>query len=247
MVTRRRSALITGAGQNIGRAIALRLARDGFDVAINGRKNRSICDETASLCRELGVEADVIMGDVGVRGDADSVADRAIARFGCIDALIHNAAIRPEGSFLEISDAEWDEVMAVNYGAAVWLSRKCLPGMVARGWGRIVTFAGMNAINGYNGRAHVSASKHAAWGLTKALAKEFGPKGVTVNIISPGPTRSEHEDAAMTAHVKSQVSRIPIGRLGEPDEIAAVVSLMCGPDGGFLNGQLVQVNGGTQT
>ncbi|MEM9028460.1 MAG: SDR family oxidoreductase [Pseudomonadota bacterium] len=243
----RRTALVTGAGQNIGRAVAVGLAADGFDVIINGRKNRSICDETAEMCIAAGARAEIAMGDVGTRDGAVAVADAAISTFGQVDVLVHNAAIRPETPFLDMDDAEWDEVLGVNFLASYWLTRRCLPGMVAAGWGRLINFAGMNAINGYNGRAHVSASKHAAWGLTKALAKEFGPKGITANIISPGPTRSEHEDPAMTAHVKSQVSRIPMGRLGEPDEIAALVSLLSSDRGGFINGQLLQVNGGTQT
>jgi len=247
MAQGRKTALVTGAGQNIGRAVAVWLAKDGFNIAVNGRKNSDICEETAAACRAHGVEARVVMGDVGTRDGADAVADAAISAFGQVDSLVHNAAIRPESRFLEMSDDEWDEVMAVNFLASYWLSRKCLPAMAAAGWGRVINFAGMNAINGYNGRAHVSASKHAAWGLTKALAKEFGPQGVTVNIISPGPTRSEHEDRAMTEHVKSQVSRIPVGRLGEPDEIGAMCSLLCSDQGGFINGQLLQVNGGTQT
>jgi len=134
-----------------------------------------------------------------------------------------------------------------NLNGAFWLSRLCLPGMIKAGWGRIVTFAGMNAMHGYNGRAHVSVSKHGNWGLTKALAKEFGPKGITTNIVSPGPIRSDHDDPAMTAHIKAQASSIPVGRLGEPDEIAATVSLLASDKGAFINGQMIQVNGGTQT
>jgi len=242
-----KAALVTGAGQNIGRAVAVGLAADGYTVFVNGRANRGICDETAELCRAHGVAAHVLMGDVSTKAGADAVADQALDGAGRVDVLVHNAAIRPESPFLEMSDDEWDEVIGANFLASFWLARKCMPGMVDAGWGRVINFAGMNAIQGYNGRAHVSASKHGAWGLTKSLAKEFGPKGITVNIISPGPTRSEHADAAMTEHVKSQVGRIPTGRLGEPDEIAALVSLLVSDKGGFINGQLLQVNGGTQT
>lgn len=242
-----KTALVTGAGQNIGRAVAIGLAVDGFNVVVNGRKNREICDETAKACAEKGVEALVVMGDVGTRDGSYAVADAALQKFGRVDVLVHNAAIRPHKPFLEISDEEWDSVMGTNFSASIWLSRRCLPKMIDAGWGRIINFAGMNAINGYDGRSHVSASKHAAWGLTKAMAREYGPKGITTNIISPGPTRSEHEDKEMTAHVQAQVSRIPVGRLGEPDEIAALVSLLASDKGGFINGQMLQVNGGTQT
>jgi 3-oxoacyl-[acyl-carrier protein] reductase len=241
-----RAALITGAGQNIGRAIALALAADGFAVAINGRRKRETCDAVAKEVEAMGGKAIVVMGDIGQKADADRIASETISAFGGVDVLVTNAAIRPSTPTLEMDEAEWHEVLNVNFNSTFWLARACLPGMVAKGWGRIVNFAGMNAINGYNGRAHVSASKHAAWGLTKALAKEFGPKGVTVNIISPGPIRSEHDDPAMTAHINEQLAKIPVGRLGDPTEIAAVVSLLASEKGAFINGDMLQVNGGTQ-
>ena len=122
-----------------------------------------------------------------------------------------------------------------------------LPGMLAKGWGRIINFAGMNAIHGYNGRAHVSASKHAAWGLTKALAKEFGAKGITTNIVSPGPIMGEAQDAAQAAHIKPMAARVPVGRLGTPDEVACVVALLASDAGAYINGQMIQVNGGAET
>ena len=243
----RRTALVTGSGQNIGRAIALALAADGFNIVVNGLNKRVPCEETAEAARAHGVEAIVVMGDVGTSEGCAQVAGTGISRFGAIDVLVHNAAIRPSSPFLEIDEAEWRRVLDVNLMGAFWLARVCLPGMVKAGWGRIINFAGMNAIQGYNGRAHVSVSKHGCWGLTKALAKEFGPTGITVNIVSPGPIRSEHDDPAMTAHIKAQASRIPTGRLGEPDEVAAAVSLLASDKGAFINGQMIQVNGGTQT
>ncbi len=242
-----RTALVTGSGQNIGRAIALALAADGFNIVVNGLNKRVPCEETAEAARAHDVEAIVAMGDVGTSEGCAQVAGTGISRFGAIDVLVHNAAIRPSSPFLEIDETEWRRVLDVNLNGAFWLARVCLPGMVKAGWGRIINFAGMNAIQGYDGRAHVSVSKHGCWGLTKALAKEFGPRGITVNIVSPGPIRSEHDDPAMTAHIKAQASRIPTGRLGEPDEVAAAVSLLASDKGAFINGQMIQVNGGTQT
>jgi len=119
--------------------------------------------------------------------------------------------------------------------------------MLELGWGRVILFAGMNAIHGYNGRAHVSASKHANWGLVKSLGKEFGPHGITANLISPGPIASEHADPAMTQHIKAQEGRIPVGRLGTPEEVAAAVTLLAADKGAFINGQMIQVNGGAET
>ena len=247
MADKRKTALITGAGQNIGRACALALADAGFNVVINGRRKQEPCEAVAKEVQARGGDALVVMGDVGSGPACAALADAAIKKFGRVDVLLHNAAIRPEKPFLEMDEAEWHEVINVNMNASFWLARACLPGMVQARWGRIINFAGMNAMHGYNGRAHVSTSKHGNWGLTKALAKEFGPKGITVNIISPGPIKSEHDDPAMTKHINEQASKIPVGRLGEPSEIAAVVSMLVSDGGAFINGQMLQVNGGTQT
>lgn len=247
MSERRRTALVTGAGQNIGRAIALRLAADGFNLVVNGLNKRAACEAVAEAARAEGVEAEVAMGDAGTAEGAAEMARIGISRFGAIEVMVHNAAIRPAAPFLEMDEADWRRVLDVNLMGAFWLARLCLPGMLKAGWGRVVTFAGMNAIHGYAGRAHVSVSKHGAWGLAKALAKEFGGQGITANCVSPGPIRSDHDDPAMTAHIQGQVGKIPAGRLGEPEEVAAAVSLLASERGAFINGQLIQVNGGTQT
>lgn len=247
MSDQRKTALITGAGQNIGRACALALADAGFNVVINGRRKQEPCEAVAKACQAKDVEALVVMGDVGSGPACQALAEAGISKFGRIDVLVHNAAIRPEKPFLEMAEAEWHEVLNVNMNASYWLARACLPGMVEAGWGRVILFAGMNAINGYNGRAHVSTSKHGNWGLAKSLAKEFGPKGITANIVSPGPIKSEHDDPAMTRHINEQASKIPTGRLGEPPEVAAVVAMLVSDGGAFVNGQMLQVNGGTQT
>ena len=246
-MTARRTALITGSNKNIGRACALQLAHAGNNIVVNGSKDRQAAENVAREVRAAGVEALVAMGDVGQREDCARMAREAIAKFGTVDILVCNAAIRENGKFLEMSEEAWRYAMAVNFDSAYWLARACLPGMVAKGWGRIVNFAGMNAMHGYNGRAHVSASKHAAWGLTKALAKEFGAKGITVNIVSPGPIMGEDQDKVQAAHIAPMVARVPVGRLGTPDEVAAAVTLLASEQGAFINGQMIQVNGGAET
>ena len=242
-----RTALITGSNKNIGRACALRLAGIGCNIVVNGARDRAAAESVAAEVRQLGPAALVAMGDVGRREDAMRIADAALKEFGTVDILVNNAAIRQDGKFLEISEEDWRYAFAVNFNSAFWLSRKCVPGMAGKGWGRVINFAGMNAIHGYNGRAHVSASKHAAWGLTKALAKEFGPKGITANIVSPGPIMGEAQDPAMAAHIAPMKARVPVGRLGTPDEVAAAVELIASDAGAFINGQMIQVNGGAET
>jgi len=245
--TARKCALITGAGRNIGRAVALGLAEDGFDVVINGSQDRGAAEAVAAEARGHGVQALVAMGDVGLREDCARVAAEALAAFGRVQVLVHNAALRPERPFLEMEPEDWRRVMAVDLEASAWLSQALLPGMMEAGWGRIVNFTGMNAIHGYAGRAPVSVAKHGLWGLTKALAKEFGPKGVTVNAISPGPIAADDDQPGVTTHRHGYVAKVPLGRMGRPAEVATVVRMLVSEGGAYVNGQMLAVNGGAET
>ncbi len=248
MAANGKTALITGGGKNIGRACALGLAEDGFNVVINGSSDKAACDGVAKEAAKFGVKTLVIMGDVGEASECKRIADEAIKAFGAVDALLNNAALRPNKPFLEMSDADWDRVINVDMNAAIWLSRACLPGMVKKGWGRIVNFAGMNAIHGHAGRAPVSVAKHGIWGLSKALAMEFGPKGITTNTISPGPIAPDVEEKNASAEARAAtLARVPLGRFGKPVEVAAAARLLVSEAGAYINGQMIAVNGGGAT
>ncbi|MDX1528149.1 MAG: 3-oxoacyl-ACP reductase family protein [Gammaproteobacteria bacterium] len=240
-------ALVTGAGRNIGRAIVLELARRGYSVVVNGRSDQNAVDTVAEEARALGVEAVAVLADVGDSKAVSELAKGALNTFGKVDVVVNNAAIRPEKPFLELEDDDYHGVLATDLHSAFYTCRAFLPQMVAQGWGRIVNLTGMNAMHGYNGRCPVSVAKHGLWGLTKSLAKEFGPKGITVNAISPGPIRSEHRDASMTRHIESQLEKIPLGRLGEPEDIAALCGFLASDEGGFISGQMIASNGAAQT
>ena len=240
--------MVTGAGRNIGRACVLELASAGFNVVVNGSKDRAACEGVAKEAAASGVDTMVAMADIGDPKECRRIASEAIARFGSVDVLVNNAALRPAKPFLEMQEADWRRVLSVDLDAAVWLAQACLPGMIAKKWGRIVNFTGMNAIHGYAGRAPVSVAKHGAWGLTKALAKEFGPKGITTNAISPGPIAADVEnDAASMHHRQETMAKVPLGRMGTPAEIASVVGLLVADGGAYINGQMIQVNGGGET
>ena len=179
-----KTALITGSGQNIGRGIAHHLAADGFNIIVNGSSNQDAAERVASEIRaKAGIGSD---GRCWRQGSCRTRGKGWVKHFGAIDVLVNNAAIRPHAPFLEINDADWQRVMDVDLNAAVWLSRMVLPKMISKGWGRIISFSGMNAQRGYPGASPVAVAKHAVWGLTKSLAAEFGPLGITANIISPG-------------------------------------------------------------
>ena len=239
----KRTALITGSGRNIGRAIAIELATEGFNIILNGSSDRTACESVAREVESKGADAFIAMGDVGVRDEALSIAENGIKQFGCIDVLINNAAIRPSFDLLKDDEADFQRIMNVNFYAAWWLSRACMPGMTVNGWGRVINFTGMNAQQGYSGKSAVSISKHASWGLIKSIAKEYASNGITANIISPGTIADDAEDAESVRY-QTLTQQNPAGRLGTPIDIAKMVRYLCGEHAGFVNGQLMQVNGG---
>jgi len=235
-----RTALITGSGRNIGRAIAIELAATGCNIILNGSSDGSACESVARKLESTGSEVFIAMGDVGIRSEAMDVAERSIKKFGRIDVLVNNAAIRPSFDLINGNETDFHRIMNVNFHAALWL---VLPGMIENGWGRIINFTGMNAQQGYTGKSAVSISKHAAWGLTKSIAKEYGKNGVTANIISPGTIVDDDMHELNDAQENLQ-QKNPTGRLGEPMDIARMVSYLASEQAGFVNGQLMQVNGG---
>jgi 3-oxoacyl-[acyl-carrier protein] reductase len=238
-----KTAFVSGSGQNIGRAIAVHLATLGCNVVVNGSSDEQAAQETAKLVQDAGGRAMVTMGDVSQSAAVNQMAKAALDQFGTVDILVNNAARRPHKPFLEMSDADWHDVINIAMSGAFYTSRAFLPGMVDKGWGRIINFAGMKAIKGYFEGAPISAAKHGVWGLTKALSTEFASKGITANIISPGQIRAETE----TADDPARAARIPTGFMGQPDDIAAAVGYLAGPSAKFVTGQMIAVNGGETT
>lgn len=242
-----KTALITGSGQNIGRGIAHHLAAAGFNIIVNGSSDQEAAEKVASEVRAKGSTAMVAMGDVGDKAAAEQIVQAGLDQFGAIDVLVNNAAIRPHAPFLDINEADWQRVMNVDLNAAIWLSRMVLPAMIQKGWGRIISFSGMNAQRGYPGASPVAVAKHAVWGLTKSLAAEFGPLGITANIISPGTFPGDDPATADDPKFIKLRNENPVRRLGQSDDIGAMVGYLCSEHGGFVNGQMLQINGGVVT
>ena len=236
-----KTAFVSGSGRNIGRAIVLELAGRGCNVVVNGSSDRAACERTADEARALGAEAQVAMGDVSRAEAVAEIAEGVDGRFGGVDILVNNAAFRPHKPFLELGDEDWHRVIDIDLTASFLTCRAFLPVMVERGWGRIIGMTGMKSIDGYFEGAPISAAKHGLWGLTKALAKEFGPHGVTVNAISPGPIRSDDEPPGEPAE------EIPVGHKGDPADIAGLVGFLASDAGRFVTGQMIAANGGAGT
>ncbi|MFK7893780.1 MAG: SDR family NAD(P)-dependent oxidoreductase [Granulosicoccus sp.] len=239
-----RCALITGSGRNIGRAIARDLAARGYAIVVNGSSDELACQGVVDEITTAGGGAVVAMGDVGDRDQAHAIVEQAIDAFGAVDVLVNNAAIRPDFDLLNGDEAEFQKVMNTNFYSCLWLARACAPNMIKKGWGRIINFSGMNAQQGYIGKSAVSIAKHANWGLTKSIAKEFGRHGITCNIISPGTIVGEVNKPFISRKFASLEQTNPSGRLGTPEDIASAVSYLVSDESGFMNGQMLQVNGG---
>lgn len=235
-------ALVTGGALNIGRAISLSLASAGAAVAVNTRSSREQADGVVAQIRETGGNAETFMADIADAASVKAMADGVIERFGRIDILVLNASIRKEVLFKDMSFEDWRHVMSITLDGSFHCIKACLPSMLKNGGGNIVTLAGDNALMGAVRKVHSSAAKSGIVGLTRALARELAADGIRVNCVSPGQintTRPAHRSVR-----SDPKGKIPLGRWGDADEIAATVRFVCGPGGGFITGQTIHVNGG---
>ncbi|HEY6981411.1 SDR family NAD(P)-dependent oxidoreductase [Reyranella sp.] len=239
-----RVALVTGAGRNIGRAIALALARDGATVLVNGRRDKAAVDAVVDEISRAGGKAVAAMGDVSDRDVPPRLAAEA-EKVGGADILVSNAGLRRQTSFLDMSFEEWREILAVALDGAFLLGRALVPQMVAKGrGGAFVALSGISTHVGTPNRCHVSASKAGLEGLMRALAVELAPHRITCNALSPGAIDTTRGASAGPAPVGRLNRPIPLKRFGTVDEIAAMVRLLVGPEGTFITGQTIHVNGG---
>ena len=234
-------AIVTGAARNIGRAIALSLACGGAKVAVSTRANieqaRGVVDEI----KALGSDAEAFAADLAEPAQIERMVDAVLARFGRIDILVLNAAIREHAPFEKITFEDWRRVLATDLDSAFVFTQACLPALKKSGGGCIITFAGVTALLGLSGRPHVAAAKHGIVGLTKALAQDLSEFGVRVNCISPGQIDTSR---APGNERPSRITQIPLGRKGTPFEIAGMVRSLCGPAGAYMTGQTLHINGG---
>lgn len=240
-MTEPRTALVTGAGRNIGRSIALRLALDGYGVAVNALRPDSaqaVVDEIVAS----GGRAVAVAGNVGVPEDAERLMADALGELGRIDVLVNNAAVRPHAPFMDITLDDWREVTALILDGAFLTARAVLPGMIERRWGRIINIIGARAQAGDSERAHVVAAKHGLIGLTRALAREFAAHAITVNAVSPGTIQTDRDNDP--ARVAGRMAAAPMGRPGQPAEVAAMVSFLASDAAAYVTGQVIGVNGG---
>ena len=235
-------ALVTGAGRNIGRAIALALARGGAKVAVNVRANLGEGQAVVDAIIALGGEAMLVQADVTQRAEVDAMVQAVVARFGAIDILVNNAAVRHEAPFVELDYADWRAAFDVTVDGAFHCTQAAVDWLCRSRAGAVINIGGMTASTGAVNRAHVVAAKSAIEGLTRALAHELAPHAVTVNCVAPGLIETTRSGAAPAHHAKNQSL---LGRRGQPDEIGALVAWLAGDGARYVTGQTIHANGGT--
>jgi 3-oxoacyl-[acyl-carrier protein] reductase len=237
-------ALVTGAGKNIGRTIAVDLARRGASVVVNGRSDRGSVDAVVGEINAAGGQALAAMADVSQEAPTARMIDDAVAAFGGIDIVVSNAGLRRQTPFLEMGLAEWREILSVALDGAFILTRAAVPHMVNRGGGAIVALSGISTHVGTPNRCHVSASKAGLEGLMRALAIELAPHRITCNSVAPGSVDTVRGASAGALPSTLGERGVPLGRKATVDEISAAVCFLAGPEGRYITGQTLHVNGG---
>jgi|TARA_Y100000022_G_scaffold191150_1_gene192021 3-oxoacyl-[acyl-carrier protein] reductase len=235
------TALITGASGGIGAAIARGLHQQGATVVLHGTR----AERLAALADELGTNAHVVTANLSSREEAAGLAEQAAEAAGApISILVNNAGITRDNLMMRMKDEEWDDVLDVNMTASMMITRACLRAMMKARFGRIISISSIVGVTGNPGQANYAASKAGMIGFSKALAAEVASRGITVNVIAPGFIATPMTDVLDDGQKEGLLGRVPMGRLGEADEIAATTVFLASKEAGYITGGTLHVNGG---
>lgn len=242
-----KTAIVTGAASGIGAAIAKRLAKDGYNVAINCSSEKSASERGAAVaekCREYGVEAECFVADVSSFEACDKMVKEVKARFGSVDVLVNNAGITKDGLLARMSEEQFDTVIAVNLKSVFNMTRAVTPIMMKQRSGRMINISSVAGLYGNAGQVNYSASKAGIMGITMSAAKELGARNITVNAIAPGFVQTPMTDVLPDNVKESILGATALKRFAKPEEIAGAASFLASDDAAFITGQVIVVDGG---
>lgn len=238
-------ALVTGGSRGIGRAICVRLAQDGMDIVFNYQRGQEAALETVKLCEEAGVRALAIQADISQPEDCDRLIKEAAAfGDGKIDVLVNNAGITKDTLILKMKNEDLDAVLNVNLKGSFYMMRGVSRMMLRKRQGRIINMSSIVGIHGNAGQVNYAASKAAVIGMTKSLAKELASRKITVNAVAPGMIATQMTEAIPENEQKMILDSIPFHQMGNPEDVAGVVSFLAGEDAAYITGQVISVDGG---
>jgi NAD(P)-dependent dehydrogenase (short-subunit alcohol dehydrogenase family) len=239
-----RVALVTGVSRGIGRAICIKLAKNGARVAVHYNNRATDADDVCAAIADLGGKAIALSAALGTEAACRSLVRTAADELGPISILVNNAALFTGAAIDQLDASVWEETLAVNLSAPFHCARACVPAMRARGWGRIISISSQAAFTGSREHAHYTATKAGLLGLSFSLARELGPDGITVNVVSPGRVETEMLADQLKKRREEWLALTPLGRLGTPDEVAAAVAFLASDEAAYITGANLHVNGG---
>jgi len=239
-----RVAIVTGASRGIGRAISLALGQRGSAVVVNYRDSVDAAVAVVEALSAMGARAEAIQADVSTEAGAKDLVAACVARYGTVDILVNNAGIARDQLSALMREDDWDAVLDTDLKSAFLCAKAVQRVMLRKRWGRIINIGSVVGLRGNAGQANYAAAKAGLVGLTKTLARELGPRGVTVNLVAPGYVETDMTASLGEKLVSEALANIPVGRLGQPDDVAAAVAFLASEEAAYITGQVLCVDGG---